>query len=121
MSDPGPWVTVAACMFCDVLDEAVEAAGIYYCPNPLCTGSGGHNHRIPFTDAEGTRVLDWMAYYAEEWVAPTPSLEEAFLRQLVKLAKKYGSDDPRVLSRLRALLTIEGHVGVPESDGGATP
>jgi hypothetical protein len=52
---------------------------------------------------------------------PRPEPWDAFLRQLVKLAKKYGSDDPRVLSRLRALLTIEGHVGVPESDGGATP
>jgi len=29
------------CYYCHVLHKSVECHGMYYCPNPLCTGPGG--------------------------------------------------------------------------------
>jgi hypothetical protein len=31
------------CISCGLIDELVECAGIYYCPNPFCYASGSTN------------------------------------------------------------------------------
>ena len=33
------------CYYCKAVDHAVEAGGIWYCPNPLCPGPGGGHKR----------------------------------------------------------------------------
>jgi hypothetical protein len=33
------------CFYCNLFHEKVEAEGIFYCPNALCTGPGGESFR----------------------------------------------------------------------------
>lgn len=33
------------CHYCGLQHERVEAGGVYYCPNRLCTGPGAWSHR----------------------------------------------------------------------------
>lgn len=33
------------CHYCGLLHRRVEAGGVYYCPNRLCTGPGAWSHR----------------------------------------------------------------------------
>lgn len=41
---------VYKCISCGLVDESVEAGGIYYCPNPFCTVSGSTNWKIKNLD-----------------------------------------------------------------------
>jgi hypothetical protein len=44
-----PWSPAARdsyeCYYCKLRDDRVEAGGVYFCPNPLCTGCGATPHR----------------------------------------------------------------------------
>lgn len=37
---------IITCISCGLVDDKVEAGGIYYCPNPFCTASGSTNWKI---------------------------------------------------------------------------
>lgn len=45
-STPKPERDHYTCFSCGLKDPQVEAAGIYYCPNPFCHGSGATNWKV---------------------------------------------------------------------------
>lgn len=50
------------CYYCKLHHEKVEAGGVYYCPNALCTGPGGASFRreVPSyaEQKDGTHTVD---------------------------------------------------------------
>jgi hypothetical protein len=60
------------CHYCGLVDDRVEAGGVYYCPNPLCTGCGAAPHRRKlksYADDPGDRKhsIDVEELYATYW------------------------------------------------------
>jgi hypothetical protein len=56
------------CYYCDLEHPRVEAGGIYYCPNFLCTGPGGAPHRRKLASyAEGCYPKSGHTVDEEEW------------------------------------------------------
>ncbi len=61
---------IYTCSFCPIgHHKSVECAGIYYCPNPLCTGPGGAWFRAKLTsyksDPDGRHTVNWTEWVAE--------------------------------------------------------
>lgn len=49
------------CHYCGLVHPLVEAGGVHYCPNRLCTGPGSWSHRKDlksFKDVEGGYTVD---------------------------------------------------------------
>lgn len=90
--------TIYTCGSCGLTHPKVECGGIYHCPNPLCFGCGGHTHRVPHTDEDGTDVLAWvLAALAVEVSAELVEVRDACL---LKLVAKYGLDHPIIEAHL---------------------
>ena len=56
------------CCYCRIEDKTVEAGGIWYCPNPLCSGPGGHWFRCDL-DSYALIDIDKHTVNQEEWEA----------------------------------------------------
>jgi hypothetical protein len=78
---------IYVCLYCTIgHHEDVECGGIYYCPNPLCSGSGGSWMRcqIPSYQEEenGRHSVDWTEWRkrAREYLMELPTRDEAVWR-----------------------------------------
>lgn len=86
MSDP------ATCFYCNLTHEDVEAGGLVYCPNCMCTGPGGHSHRSK------------LASYAEERYPNSGHTvdEEEWKRAGLAYAETLDATEPELAARVRA-------------------
>jgi hypothetical protein len=64
------------CYYCGLSNEKVEAAGIWHCPNPRCTGPGGawfRSRLSSFTEVEaGRHTVD-----PDEWEVAAAAYEKS--------------------------------------------
>ena len=74
-NNPARWIPpdepaergIYLCKACRLFHPDVECAGIYYCPNPLCTAAGGAPHRHAFDqnptlNQQSIDVAAWLAW-----------------------------------------------------------
>ena len=70
------------CCYCKLEEKSVEAGGIFYCPNPLCSGPGGHWFRrtldsYALVDIDKHKIdQDEWEKKANEFLAARPGLHK---------------------------------------------
>jgi hypothetical protein len=79
---------LAECIGCGLKSDKVEAAGIYYCPNPLCRASGGAWFRRKLTSYQEISPENH-SVDLEEWLFKGwEEVQKTSDRALLKAAKK---------------------------------
>lgn len=98
------------CLFCTIgHHKSVECGGIYYCPNPLCTGSGGAWFRTKLRSYKATsdtrHTVDWeeWAIYGREYLNSSPEADPqiwaAFEVEEIKVLKAAAEERCRKIGR----------------------
>lgn len=96
--------TIYTCWYCGLHHTKVEAGGVYYCPNPLCTGPGGAWFRATlksFKDEGQRHSVDPVEWLERGLAVPVedPIIEEA--RQASRLDFSHTWTEANRFARLR--------------------
>jgi hypothetical protein len=90
------------CFYCGLTHHLVEAGGVHYCPNRLCTGPGSWSHR---KDLKSYKELDGGGYTVDPREVldsvrantnPDPNIWAAECRAVAKWMFESGGDMPKV-------------------------
>lgn len=82
------------CVACQLTHPEVDAHGIYYCPNPLCTATGAERHRRALKSCDwdlrrSTYTIDVQELYDTYWpdiakLSPTDPMRLAAERSIAR-------------------------------------
>lgn len=82
---------MTTCFYCGLEHPRVEAGGLYFCPNTMCPGPGGHSHRAKLA-----------SYKEESWPKSGHTVdEEEWRRAGLAHADTLDATDPELATRIR--------------------
>jgi len=91
------------CISCNLRHENVEASGVFYCPNPLCTVTGATYHRSKlksyreFANHHEVDGLEWLLYGLNN-LPEDPVIRVATLRSAQQRLEEVIKDQSKVTS-----------------------
>lgn len=78
------------CDYCGLIHSQVEAGGMYFCPNPICSGPGAHWSRASlesYTEDEQGHEVDNVEYLFEGLKKAYLTDDPVIIRSSIRCAK----------------------------------
>lgn len=87
---------LCTCYYCSIYHKTVEASGIWYCPNPLCTGPGAAWFRVKLKSYQerestlgGTHTVDELEAVLEAVKLAKDEKDEVIKNAIIESVAKW--------------------------------